>query len=168
MLLSFRVALAAMALACGASVALSQGAEIAFGTLAHDQSQPVEVTADRLTVDQTDGTAIFSGGVLVGQGEMRLSADEVLVVYDTEAEASGRIARMEAQGKVVLALGDEAAEAERAVYTIDAGTIVMTGSVLLTQGQSAISGERLVVNLDRGTGTMEGRVRTVLQPGSPR
>jgi len=166
--LSFRVVLAALALACCASASLSQGAEIAFGALAHDQTLPVEVTADRLTVDQADGTAIFTGGVLVGQGDMRLSAREVLVVYAAGAEESGRIARMEASGQVVLALGAEAAEADKAVYSIDDGTIVMTGSVLLTQGQSAISGERLVVHLDSGTGTMEGRVRTVLQPGGTR
>ncbi|TCO69934.1 lipopolysaccharide transport periplasmic protein LptA [Rhodovulum euryhalinum] len=163
--MSFRVALATLALALDSSFALAQGAEIAFGALAHDRTQPVEVTAERLSVDQTDGTAVFTGGVLVGQGDMRLSADQVLVVYDSPEAASRRIARMEASGKVVLALGAEAAEAERAVYTIDSGTIVMTGSVLLTQGQSAISGERLVVDLNRGTGAMEGRVRTVLQPG---
>ena len=163
--MSFRVALAVLALALGPAVALSQNAEIAFGALSHDKTLPVEVTAERLSVDQSDGTAIFTGEVLVGQGDMRLSADEVLVVYAGEGSASRRIARMEASGQVVLALGAEAAEADRAVYTIDSGSIVMTGNVLLTQGQSAISGERLVVDLDRGTGTMEGRVRTVLQPG---
>ncbi|MGC9418406.1 MAG: lipopolysaccharide transport periplasmic protein LptA [Rhodovulum sp.] len=163
--MSFRVALAALTLSLGPAVALAQGAEIAFGTLSHDKTLPVEVTSERLSVDQSDGTAIFTGDVLVGQGGMRLSADEVLVVYAGEAPDSRRIARMEATGKVVLALGAEAAEADRAVYTIDSGSIVMTGNVLLTQGDSAISGQRLVVDLDRGTGTMEGRVRTVLQPG---
>jgi len=165
LVLSFRVALAALALVLGLTGALAQGAQIAFGALAHDRSQPVEVTAERLSVDQSDGTAIFSGDVLVGQGDMRLSANEVLVVYAGDDADARRIARMEASGEVVLAIGAEAAESDRAIYTIDSGTIVMTGSVLLTQGQSAISGERLVVDLNSGTGTMEGRVRTVLQPG---
>ncbi|WP_083626808.1 LptA/OstA family protein [Rhodovulum sp. ES.010] len=154
-------------LALAPALAVAQGAQIAFGALSHDASQPVEVTSERLDVDQGDGTAVFSGEVLVGQGDMRLSADEVLVVYAEDAAAgSGRIARLEAMGSVLLALGDEAAEAQRAVYSIDSGTIVMSGNVLLTQGPSAIGGERLVVDLDSGTGTMEGRVRTVLQPGN--
>ncbi|MBN2907376.1 MAG: lipopolysaccharide transport periplasmic protein LptA [Rhodobacteraceae bacterium] len=163
-----RIAVAFLVIALGSGGALAQGAEIAFGTLTHDKSQPVEVTAEQLRVDQGDGSAIFTGDVLVGQGDMRLSAQKVLVIYAKDDTAKGRIARMEATGEVLLALGQEAAEAQSAIYTIDSGTIVMTGDVLLTQGQSSITGQRLVVNLDSGTGTMEGRVRTVLTPEGSR
>lgn len=164
-LISFiRVAVPALALALGPSLACAQGTQIALGNLAHDPDQPVEVTAETLNVDQADGTAVFSGDVVAAQGDMRLSAARILIVYGEEGSGAGRIARMEAEGNVVLVVGDEAAEAQRGIYTIESGTVVLTGNVLLTQGRSAIAGERLVVDLNRGTGTMEGRVRTVLQP----
>ncbi|WP_370399580.1 lipopolysaccharide transport periplasmic protein LptA [Sulfitobacter sp. JB4-11] len=141
----------------------AQGANVAFGTIRQDTGQPVEVTADSLEVDQDTGTAIFTGNVVIGQGEMRLSAARVLVVY--RAENKG-IARLEATGGVTLVSGPDAAEAERADYNIDDGTIVMTGNVLLAQGASALSADRMSVRLADGTAQMSGRVRTILQTGS--
>ena len=140
--------------------ALAQGAQVAFGGMQQDTSAPVEVTADQLSVSQSDGTALYTGNVVIGQGEMRLAAPRVLVVY---AEAAGRIQRLEATGGVTLVSGEDAAEAERADYDIDAGTVVMTGDVLLTQGPNALTSETMTVNLEDGTAQMSGRVRSILQ-----
>jgi lipopolysaccharide export system protein LptA len=141
----------------------AQGASVAFGTIAQDTSLPVEVSADNLAVDNATGTAVFTGNVVIGQGEMRLSAAEVLVVYREEQKG---IARLEATGGVTLVSGEDAAESERADYDIDDGTIVMTGNVLLSQGQSALSADKMSVRLSDGTAQMTGRVKTVLQTGS--
>lgn len=141
---------------------LAQGANVAFDGLRQDTSLPVQVDADGLTVNQADGTAVFSGNVTVAQGTMRLSAAEVLVEY---AEGGG-IERLHASGGVTLASNEDAAEAREAVYTIDSGEVVMTGDVLLSQGTSVLSGQKLVINLTSGTGSMQGRVQTVFQPGS--
>lgn len=145
-----------------ASVAIAQGTKLSFGGIKADPSQPVEVTADNLEVDQTTGQATFSGNVLVTQGEMKLSADKVQVIYDQEAR---KMARMDATGNVLLASGPDAAEAQNAEYTVDSGTIVMTGNVLLNQGPSTIAGERMVVDLTTGAAQMSGRVRTLLNTG---
>jgi len=141
--------------------ALAQGANVAFGGLKHDSSLPVEVTADQLNVDQGDGTAIFTGNVLVGQGEMRLTAAKLRVEYGAGSE----IEKLIASGGVTLVNGAEAAEASDAVYTIKSGMVVMTGNVILTQGKSALSGSKLSVNLNTGSGVMSGRVKTILQTG---
>ncbi|WP_417205627.1 LptA/OstA family protein [Antarctobacter sp.] len=138
----------------------AQGAEVAFGGLQQDTSAPVEVTADALRVNQSDGTALYTGNVLIAQGQMRLAAPRVLVVY---AQQAGRIKRMEATGGVTLVSGSEAAEAQRADYDIEGGKVIMSGNVLLTQGPSALTAERMVVDLRDGTAQMTGRVRTVLQ-----
>lgn len=164
MTITFRALTAALVLmALSPLAALAQGAQLAFGGIRADTSLPVEVTADQLAVNQTDGTATFSGNVLVAQGEMRLSAAEVLVEYGTEDRS--QIARLHATGGVTLVSGADAAEAAEAVYTIDSGDVVMTGNVLLTQGANTITGQKLTVDLKTGTGRMEGRVKTVLQPG---
>tara|TARA_R110002126_G_scaffold9774_2_gene43995 strand:- start:225216 stop:225701 length:486 start_codon:yes stop_codon:yes gene_type:complete len=141
----------------------AQGANVAFGTIRQDTGLPVEITADDLSVDQTTDTAIFSGNVLIGQGEMRLTAARVLVVYRAESEG---IARLEATGGVTLVSGPDAAESDRADYNIDTGTIVMSGNVLLVQGRNALSSDKMSVNLSDGTAQMTGRVKTVLQTGT--
>ncbi len=144
----------------------AQGTDIAFGGLRQDTTLPVEVAADRLAVNQTDGTATFSGNVVVVQGEMRMSAAEIRVEYGKTGQD---IEKLYATGGVTIANAADAAEAREAVYTIASGAVVMTGDVLLTQGQNAISGQTLRLDLKAGTGTMEGRVTTVFvpQPSAP-
>lgn len=145
-----------------ATTAVAQGAQVAFGTVQQNSGLPVEVTADSLSVDQQNGMAVFSGNVVIGQGEMRLSAQEVRVEYSKD---SSGISRLEATGGVTLVSGTDAAESERADYDVDAGTIVMTGSVLVAQGPSALTADTMTVKLSDGTAQMSGRVKTVLQTG---
>ena len=157
------LAAALIALLCLApATATAQGASLSFGGLRTDISLPVEVTADALSVNQAEGTAEFTGSVLVSQGDMRLSAGAVKVEYGTDGTG---IARLVASGGVILAAGSDAAEATTATYTVATGEVVLEGGVLLTQGQAAISGDRLVISLQTGLGRMEGRVTTTFIPG---
>ncbi|SEN22703.1 LptA/OstA family protein [Palleronia pelagia] len=149
-----------------AAPAVAQETAIKFGGLAQDTSLPVEVASDALDVNQGDGTAVFTGNVLVTQGEMKLSSQRLRVIYGDGSDGAGRISELRASGGVTLVNGAEAAESREAVYNIDAGEVVMTGDVILTQGQNALSSNRLVIDLNNGTGTMDGRVRTVFQPGA--
>lgn len=137
--------------------------QVAFGGIKGDTTAPVEVTADSLSVNQTDGSATFTGNVLIAQGEMRLQAATVRVEYGTEDRS--KINRLHASGGVTLVSATEAAEAREAVYDVTTGQVVLTGDVLLTQGANVMSGQKLTVDLKTGTGQMDGRVRTILQPG---
>ncbi len=153
------------ALALGAATnAAAQGAQVAFGASNYDRTAPVEVTADALSVNQSDGSAVFEGNVLVGQGELRLSAEALTIEYVSE-EGSSRteVSRIVATGGVTLVSGEEAAEAQEAVYTLADSRIVMSGDVVVTQGPNALSGDRLVVDLVTGAGRVEGQVRTVIR-----
>lgn len=141
------------------SMALAQSANVAFGAIKADPTLPVEVTADNLDVNQEDGSAEFTGNVVIGQGEMKLSATRVLVIYNQGASG---IERLEATGNVILVNGPDAAEADRADYTIDSGVIVMSGNVLLTQGPNALTSDKMTVHLTNGTAQMAGRVKTIL------
>ena len=152
---------AATALLWGAA-ASAQG--IGFGQGDFDRSAPVEVSAENLTVDQDTGRAVLTEDVVIIQGDLRLSAREVVVDYAT-VDGNRRIERLEATGEVLLVAGEDAAEGEYALYTLESGDIVMTGDVVVTQdGEGTVAGDRLEVNLDTGAGTVTGRVRTVLQP----
>lgn len=154
----------AAALALGLTAVAPVGAmaqQMALGGLKADPKAPVQVTSDKLAVDQQSGHAVFSGNVVVIQGGMRLKAAEVTVDYDPADRT--RITTMHATGGVTMVSPDEAAEGRDAVYDVATGQVVMTGDVLLTQGQSVMSGQKLTVDLRSGTGHMDGRVRTILQ-----
>jgi lipopolysaccharide export system protein LptA len=146
-----------------AAPAIAQTTGVGFGAGTFDRGAPVEVAADSLAVDQASGRAVLTGNVAVAQGDLRLSAGRVVVIYETE-DGDRRIERLEATGDVVIVAGDDAAEGQEAVYVLGTGEIVMTGDVVVTQGPSTLAGDRLAVNLGTGAGTVTGRVRTVLQP----
>ncbi|AFO93234.1 lipopolysaccharide transport periplasmic protein LptA [Phaeobacter inhibens] len=144
----------------------AQSASIAFGAVKADPSQPVEVTAETLDVNQADGSARFIGDVVIIQGVMRLSANDVLVIYKQDETGKTGVERLEASGNVILVNGPDAAEADKAEYTIDSGTVVMTGNVLLSQSTGTLTSNRLVVDLTTGTASLSGRVKTILNGGS--
>lgn len=145
---------------------IAQDSEAAFGGLKHDSSQAVEATADRLEIDQSDGSALFSGNVVIGQGEMRITAPKVRIVYTSPDDGTARkISRVVATGGAVIVNGEEAAEAETADYDVETSKIVMTGKAILTQKSSAMSADRIFIDLDKGTAVMDGNVRSLLQTG---
>lgn len=152
-------ALAVFALLISAPAA-AQTTEVALGGLRTDPDAPVQITADRLQADQDAGTAVFTGDVVVVQGEMVMAAPRVEVFY--AADGSGTLDRVHATGGVTLTSPGDAAEGEDAVYTPADTTVVMTGNVLLTQGTTTLAGQMLTADLSQGTGVMEGRVSMLI------
>ena len=141
---------------------LAQGTDVSFGGMKGDPTQPVELTSDSLEIDQADGSALFLGTVVVTQGNMKLSADQVRAVY---TEATNTIETITATGNVLLVNAKDAAEADQAVYTISTGVVVLTGDVLLTQGPATLAAQSMVIDLKTGKGRMDGRVTTTFVPG---
>lgn len=160
-----------IATALAALVGLSQPAAaqvaIGFGGVAHDSNQPVEAVSDTLTIDQTNGRALFSGNVIIIQGDLRIAAQDVEVIY-TDQDGERSVDEVIATGGVLITRGEDAAEGTDAVYAVAAALLTMTGDVLVTQGTTTIAGDRMVVDMTTGDGIVEGRVRTVLTPqGAP-
>lgn len=154
------MALLAALLGAGEAAAQAGQAEVSFGGLRQDPTLPVEVTSEELRIDQRDGTAIFTGDVLVTQGALRLTAPRLRVTY---AEDRAGIEEVHATGGVTLVSGPEAAESREATYDVGSGAVVMRGDVLLTQGEAALSGDALDIDLVTGTGRMRGRVRSLFR-----
>lgn len=103
-----------LSLLLAAAPALAQST--GFGS-AQDTKQPVEVTAQQLSVDQKTGKATFSGKVVIVQGQMRLAADRVTVSY-AQGDQS-RISALRAEGNVTMVSGEDAAEARAADYDVE-------------------------------------------------
>ena len=147
-----------------AVAALAQGATLPFGSLSSGEAEQVEIAADTLSIDQATQIAVFTGNVVAGMGGLKLSADRVQVVYDTEGGA-GAVKALLATGNVVFVSGEDSAQADTATYELVDGNVLMEGNVILTQGQNALSGQRLRIDLTAGTAQMEGRVQTIFQTG---
>ena len=150
-----------LALVWMAGAALAQGAGISFQGLQNVRGLPIEMSADSLEVNSQTGETLLRGNALLGQGDLRLSAPEIRILFDTGA--GNAIRRLEASGGVTLVTAQEAAEGAQAVYDVTAATLRMSGSVILTQGPSILSGDSLFVDLRAQTGRIEGRVRSILQ-----
>lgn len=137
---------------------------IGFGGVSYDDSQPVEVTADSLTVDQGTGEAVFTGNVIVVQGNLRMAAGAVRIVYNADGTDQD-VREVIATGGVLVTRGSDAAEGAQAQFDVASSLLTLTGNVLVTQGPTAIAGDRMVVNMRTGNGSVDGRVRTVLGGG---
>ncbi len=157
-LLTLTVLLSTCLLALTASAQTS----LSLGDFTTDPNAPVEMTADKLTVSQSDGSAQFEGNVIIAQGVIRLAASLVTVTY---LEAGG-IDRLNASGGVTLVTQTESAKAETAEYDLTNRQLMMRGEVVLIQGQNAISADSMNIDLASGAAVMEGRVRTVLSSES--
>lgn len=136
-----------------------------LGGFRHDQTQPIEIAADSLEVREADKIAVFRGGVVAGQGAMRLTANELEVNY--AGEGTGQIRRLQARGDVFISNDAETATGDYADYDVSGGSIRMTGGVTLTQGENVVKGESLTIDLTSGQGRVDGgggRVRSVFTP----
>lgn len=165
----FLVATLFAAAPCLNAIAQSTGITVE-GARNVDRDAPVEVTSDQLEMDQAAGTALFTGDVVVIQGDLRLAAPRILVEYTTLPDGSlgDTVDQITANGgRVLMVTPEEAAESDVAVYRPEEDKVTMTGDVLLTQGPNTLNGTRLVFDLETGVGRMDGgRVRTILTPGS--
>ena len=142
------------------SLASAQGLQVAFAGFDQDAEEPIEIAADSMAIDQENGSALLTGNVVIGQGDLRLAAPRVNVNYSEE----GGISTIRATGGVTVVTPEEEVEAQTALYTLSEDSMFLSGDVLLSQGRSAVSAKTMRVNLADGTALLEGRVRTVLQP----
>ncbi len=123
----------------------------AFAPAWAQSGQPVDITSQKLEVDQAANTATFSGNVVVTQGSLTLNAPRVVAA----SAAAGGVTAITASGGVTITRPGTAGISEKATgttatYNPQAGTLTLTGAVTLTRGPSELSGDKLVYNLQTG------------------
>lgn len=140
----------------------------------HDNSQPVEITADSLEVLQDANKAIFSGNVEAKQGEVNIRSQKMTVFYKKEAKGKpkaekadaeagqgesktapdGKVSRVEIDDNVFISTPKETAQGSRGVYDVDVATITLIGNVTLTSGKNIVKGQKMVYNIKTGQSKM--------------
>ncbi|HEX2859882.1 MAG TPA: LptA/OstA family protein [Alphaproteobacteria bacterium] len=133
------------------------------------ENSPLDVTSDRLEVDQQNGHAVFIGNVKAVRGGITLTAMQADVSYGTSKNSD--IDTVVATGNVVITReGGDTARGEKAVYTPSNGKLVLTGgTVTLTRGGHTVQGNRLDYDTVAGQAVMQGGgagVRAHFQSGS--
>lgn len=140
---------------------------------------PIAIDADKLQIFDKEQRAVYTGNVVVVQGETTMKAAHMTVYYeranqDAQAAEPGSagpggasLKRVEAKGDVVITSKDQVARGDNGVLDRENDRMILTGNVSLSQGDNITKGEKLFYNLSTGVATVDGgRVRSLLVPGS--
>lgn len=146
-----------LGLTIGDAPAVGQGAGTALSR--HNTNAPVDVSADRMEVQDRANRAIISGNVDVRQQDLRLNAARVMIAYSSGGTGGGtNIDQITATGGVTVRSPSETAQGQTAIYDINQRIITMLGDVNLQQGPNNVRGGRLVMDMDTGRVVMDGGV----------
>ncbi|MGV6816271.1 MAG: lipopolysaccharide transport periplasmic protein LptA [Thiotrichales bacterium] len=137
---------------------------------APDPKQPVNISADTLTLDQKTQSTTYAGNVVLVQGDMTLNADE-LTVYTRDAkldriEMKGSPARLNA----TLENGEPVSgQADQITFFSKTGLLVLQGNAAINQLGNTINSARIEYNLNSGNLAAGGekaksRVEVTFQP----
>ena len=121
----------------------------------HDSNAPVDVSADRMEVQDRADRAVMAGNVHVKQQELTLDTARLTIAY-TNGSGGLKMQRLDAAGGVVVKSPSETARGAFGVYDLDRKLITLVGGVELQRQQSRISGARLVIDLTTGRAVVDG------------
>jgi len=140
-----------------------------------DAKKPIEISADNMTLDQLKGVTTGRGSVVINQGTLHATADEVVVTRDAAGRqtlhATGNLATFrQKMGNSPEYVDGVARQID---YTSTANLAVLTGSARIKRGQDVVQGEKITYNTQTEVyqvmggavqGPNKGRVTVILQP----
>jgi lipopolysaccharide export system protein LptA len=149
-----------------------------------DAKDPVSIDADKLVYFDKEQKAVYSGNVVVIQGDTKLTCSAMTVFLDRQqssasdaaakdagpAQGSG-IRRLEAAGPVTVISKTQVATGDSGAYDKQENKVSLDGHVTLSDGKNVTKGDRLIYDLKSGQATVEnngrsGRVHGQFVPGS--
>ncbi len=143
--------------------ALAQSAQPVSALKGHDSNAPIDVSSDRIEVQDRADRAIFVGNVRVRQATLTLDTERLAVAYSSAGGV--QIRRLDASGGVVVRSPSETARGDLGIYDLDKRLITLVGAVRLSRRGSEVNGSRLVIDLDTGRAVIDGGPPGVGQSG---
>jgi lipopolysaccharide export system protein LptA len=143
--------------------AAAMAAEPVSALKGHDSNQPVDVSAQRIEVQDLADRASFAGNVHVTQADLSHDAARLTVAYSSTGGI--QIQRLDASGGVVVKSPSETARGNFGIYDLDRKLITLVGDVRLDRGDSHVMGSRLVIDLNSGRAVIDGGAPGVGQSG---
>jgi lipopolysaccharide export system protein LptA len=150
---------------CTLAVSAQQAPIATKGMLNPDA--PIDVSADNFIADANAKTGVYTGNVVIHQGEVTMRANAVRTQF-----VENKPGRILAQGHVVIDAPSGVATGDNGVYEVNPRIITLTGNVVLTKDRNVMRGQKLVVNLVTGQATLDGgegkkgRVQALFSPTS--
>lgn len=118
--------------------------------LPNDKYETIRGSADKLTVDQKNGIATYTGSVIIQQGTLVISADSIVI----HTNADNNVEKMIAQGKPARFQqqpdkdqGLVTAAAKQITYTPDNQRLLLIEDASVEQNGAVMSGPRIDYDL---------------------
>jgi len=162
-----------------AAPALGQGDYLSLGP---GSDQPINITSKKFEARNISGgkEIVFTGDVKVKQGDLTLTGDKLVIVYDEEqgktgTEAPGKkspknfqsvsgIRSITASGKVKIVQNERMATAGKAEYDNSKRTITLTeGPPQLWQGPDVMVAHTIIIYLDENRSELRGGDDTTIK-----
>ena len=173
-----------------AAILLTLGALAAWAParaqISPSSNGPVDMSADEAEVVNSKCMTVWRGAAEALQGDSRIRANTITAYLKPKPGGSkpagaadgpgqtncGGTDRIEADGDVFYVTPTQIARGDHAVYSADAGRIVLTGNVIVVQGKDVARGERLTIEVATREAHLDapakgGRVRAVFYPNQP-
>lgn len=158
----------------------------------YKSSGPIEITSDSLEVLQKNNKAVFSGHVVAVQGDVRLKAEKMTVLYTSKEQTSDKSSKKEksavsgmseknsiekiiVEKNVLLTTPEETASGANGIYDVVNQKIFLNDNVVLTRDKNVLKGNKLVYDFTTGkselnsanytgTGKKKQRVKALFVP----
>ncbi|MGI9322980.1 MAG: lipopolysaccharide transport periplasmic protein LptA, partial [Pseudomonadales bacterium] len=123
--------------------------------------QPVHINADAARLDEGTGTSVYQGNVVIVQGSLQVTADEV-EVQSADEEVTQIVARAGGDGlahyeQQTSESGDMVyADARQITYLVREEQLHLAGQARLQQAEDVFSGELLRYDISQKTVKMAG------------
>ncbi len=167
----------ALLLLVSAPLALAAAAPPESGTLlpSGNSKDPVSIEADKLVYSDKDGKAVYSGNVIVIQGDTKMVCTVMTLYLDRAAAPSGaptptptptanasgppannsQLRHMDCKGPVSLFSKTQTGTGDAAQYDKPENKFWLIGNVTLTNGGNVTKGDKLTYDLTTGRATVE-------------
>jgi lipopolysaccharide export system protein LptA len=140
-----------------------------------NSKDPINIAADKLDYFDKEQKAIYSGNVIVVQGDTRLNASVLTILFDRNTEggksssqnSNSQLRWMKGDGPVTIVSKDQVGVGNSLVYDKVKGKFFLLGNVSLSQGENITRGDELVYDLQTGQAVVssKGRVKSRIVPG---
>jgi lipopolysaccharide export system protein LptA len=155
-------------------------------SLGKGSDQPMEITSKKLSAKNTpNGKEVtFEGNVRVKQGDVTLTCDHLVIVYDEKTgakkaekrvkklpkglENASQIKSITASGNVKIVQNERMAVAGKALYDNVKRTITLTEAPRLWQGKDMLVADTIIIYLDENRSELLGgkgkTIKAIIDP----
>ncbi len=151
-----------------------------FAGFGSNSKEPIKIDSNKLEVFDKENRAVYSGDVVLVQGQTTLRSTTMTVFYisnktggsggGSPAAGQNSIRKIDFAGPVSILSGTQSATGKFMTYDAQAETVTLTGNVVIADCDNVQRGERAVYDIKTGKATVDaggkGRVQGIFTPGS--